>query len=531
MTRGTDTNLAFVFTTPARAADPQPGTRPAPELDRYDRIRREREGYPPDQPAPASPGGADPREPIAVLADVLGRDGAELSASAIRQRNLANADHLAVLHAIWTAETRSRPPRPVPRPGHGRAAARLPAAAVAPGPVAVPHPARRRTGRPGPRRGHPARPSPPGTWPEPGTSPPSWTPGSGRASTRCSPSRRAPGPSRVPEPARPRPPRLPGPDRGHDGRPHPAPRPARRPDRARLGGHRPRPGARRPGRPPRLGDTRQPRSPPTARCTATTTPTTRSAPNPAARHRTSGPPGTRRSPPSARPTGPTSAAMPDGRLWLIRDTYAAETAWAPRHVGKELRLARLGAADADLGAIRAAAEADAARKAGDHDRADRHEDLAASYQAMRDHYRQQETIFAQTMADRQEWDHATAGSRQLAIAADAELRRRHPGQNQAAALRRTRTLQRHRPRASSPGTRPGDQSDERLGPRPAGPVGSRPHHAPRPAGIERHPVKIPAGRPRRLLLRMEDTRSGRHPAAAQAIHRAVGKNPPAHRRA
>ena len=86
--------------------------------------------------------------------------------------------------------------------------------------------------------------------------------------------------------------------------------------------------------------------------------------------------------------------MPDGRLWLIRDTYAAETAWAPRHVGKELRLARLGAANADRDAIRAAAEADAARKAGDHDRAARHDVLAASYRAMSDHYRQQETIFA-----------------------------------------------------------------------------------------------------------------------------------------
>jgi hypothetical protein len=30
------------------------------------------------------------------------------------------------------------------------------------------------------------------------------------------------------------------------------------------------------------------------------------------------------------------------------------------------------------------------------------------------------------MADRQEWEHATAQSRQLAIAADAELRRRYP---------------------------------------------------------------------------------------------------------
>ena len=123
---------------------------------------------------------------------------------------------------------------------------------------------------------------------------------------------------------------------------------------------------------------------------------------------------------------PDVRAMRDGRLWLIRDTYATETAWAPRHVGRELRLARLGAANADLGAIRAATEADAARKAGDHARAGRHEELVASYRAMADRYRQQETLFAQTMADRTEWEHATEHSRCLAIAADAELRRRHP---------------------------------------------------------------------------------------------------------
>ena len=41
-----------------------------------------------------------------MLADVLSRDGAELSAAEVRRCNLANADHLAVLYAIWTAETR-----------------------------------------------------------------------------------------------------------------------------------------------------------------------------------------------------------------------------------------------------------------------------------------------------------------------------------------------------------------------------------------------------------------------------------------
>ena len=68
MTRGTDANLAYVFTTPARPADPQPGTRPAPELGRYERLRRERAGYLPDEPSPVSTDRTGQREPIAVLA-------------------------------------------------------------------------------------------------------------------------------------------------------------------------------------------------------------------------------------------------------------------------------------------------------------------------------------------------------------------------------------------------------------------------------------------------------------------------------
>jgi hypothetical protein len=126
--------------------------------------------------------------------------------------------------------------------------------------------------------------------------------------------------------------------------------------------------------------------------------------------------------------GPDVRGMPGGRLWLIRDTYAAETEWAPRHVGRELRLVRLGAQNADLDAIRAYAEAEAARKAGDQERAGRHEIWAASYRAMRDRYRAQEETFAKTMDDRIEWERVTDPSRHMAVAADAELRRRHPGQ-------------------------------------------------------------------------------------------------------
>ena len=37
LTRGTDENTAYVFTTPTKLSDPAPGARPAPELARYDR--------------------------------------------------------------------------------------------------------------------------------------------------------------------------------------------------------------------------------------------------------------------------------------------------------------------------------------------------------------------------------------------------------------------------------------------------------------------------------------------------------------
>ena len=47
---------------------------------------------------------------------------------------------------------------------------------------------------------------------------------------------------------------------------------------------------------------------------------------------------------------------------------------------------------------------------------------------MHDAYAEREGVFATVMADRQLWEKATRQQRQLAVAADAELRRRHPGQ-------------------------------------------------------------------------------------------------------
>jgi len=95
---GTDTNMAYVFTVSPKLADPMPGPRPAPELARYDRITAERTVQ---QAAVAT----ETQHALAVLSGVLDRNGQQLSASQARQQALADADHLAILHAIWTDQT------------------------------------------------------------------------------------------------------------------------------------------------------------------------------------------------------------------------------------------------------------------------------------------------------------------------------------------------------------------------------------------------------------------------------------------
>jgi hypothetical protein len=126
--------------------------------------------------------------------------------------------------------------------------------------------------------------------------------------------------------------------------------------------------------------------------------------------------------------GPDVRGMPEGRLLHLRDTYPVETGWAPPYVGDELRQVHAAAWDARLACLRASADARAAAQHGDQDHAAAQHNLAASYQALEQAYRQRETVFATVMADRADWwDAATRAQRHLAIAADAELRRRHPG--------------------------------------------------------------------------------------------------------
>ena len=427
MTRGTDNNLVFVSTTPVKVADPTAGTRPAPELARDQRLRHERAGYLPAPSPAAGPGNPDPREPIAVLADILDHDGTQLSATETRARNLANADHLAILGTIWNGETRhahdtryrdlvmtALPPeyrhqlshqaRWLYRTLRSAELAGLDVAEVARAAIqardladardiAAVIDARIR------QRVHPLPPRAQGPWAD-----------------------------RVPE----------------------LPDPGRKAYLAEIA-------AMMDDRTHRLGQFAAEHAPEWAVNALGPVPT-----DPAARQRWErkasaigayremygychpgdpiGPEPSHHSPDQRAawqdaflalgpPDGPDVRSMPDGRLWLIRDTYAAETCWAPRHVGKELRLVRLGAQNAELEAIRRHVEAEAARKADNHELADRHESLAASYRAMRDRYQAQEHTFAHAMADRAEWEHATAHTRHLAITADAELRRRHSDHN------------------------------------------------------------------------------------------------------
>src|SRR5246500_4979402 len=70
LTRGTDANLAYVFTVSPKRADPAPGPKPAPELARYDKISAERAGNLASATVPAPSSTA-----LGVLAAVLDHDG------------------------------------------------------------------------------------------------------------------------------------------------------------------------------------------------------------------------------------------------------------------------------------------------------------------------------------------------------------------------------------------------------------------------------------------------------------------------
>jgi hypothetical protein len=96
LTRGRDRNEAWVIAG-WRAADPASGPEAAAELARYDRLTGERAGFLPS-PSRDAAGVAAAEE---VLGQCLARDGRQLSATDTREAQWSDADQLDVLNVQW----------------------------------------------------------------------------------------------------------------------------------------------------------------------------------------------------------------------------------------------------------------------------------------------------------------------------------------------------------------------------------------------------------------------------------------------
>ena len=115
----------------------------------------------------------------------------------------------------------------------------------------------------------------------------------------------------------------------------------------------------------------------------------------------------------------------DSQLRLRRGAYQREAAWAPPYVAEDLRLARLQARTAYENLIREQHEIPVAADPGT---AARHEQLAAAWRDMQATASRVVDALAQADETRQQWQQLTEPTRQVALAAEQELRRRHPEQ-------------------------------------------------------------------------------------------------------
>jgi AAA domain-containing protein/TrwC relaxase len=422
-TRGTSDNVLMVITPSPKLADPLPLSRPAPELKRFGNVDKQRQA----QAAQRSPQG-DLDEGMAVLADVLARDATDLAATEYRERERSNADHLGLLHAIWmdlTERADAERFRPLVQSAladtwgmsdgeldtptarwlyRTMRAAELAGADPAETarkaiqsrdllgardiPAVIDARMRRSVSAMTPR--------PPGRWADrvPEVADPELREYLAKLATLMDERR-----DRIGEHAAQHQPAWavnalgPVPD-------DPGNRDHWRERASTVGAYRELLG---------YEDERQ-----------------AIGPEPVADH-----PDKRALWHEAwRALGPADETdlrgRADGSLWLIRDQYQAETAWAPKHVGRELGYVRASAEDARLRVIRSEAEAEAARKSEDGELAARHEQQAAHSRLQESAYRMQESVLAGLMDDRKAWEASTEPQRRLAVAADAELRHRYP---------------------------------------------------------------------------------------------------------
>jgi hypothetical protein len=422
-TRGRSDNVLMVITPSPKLADPLPLARPAPELARFRQVERERQGH---QTPHSAHGDLD--EGMAVLADVLARDATDLAATEYRARERSNADHLGLLHPIWmdwaeradaerfrpivqsalaeswgitngklgspTARWLYRTMRAAELAGEdpGRAVRDAVRSHDLAGARDIPAVVDARIRR----SVNAMTPRPPGRWADrvPEVADPQIREYLGQLATLMDERR-----DRIGQ---------------HAAEYQPAwavkalgPVPADLGERERWQERASAVGAYR----ELFGhdDERQP-----------------IGPEPVTDH-----PDKRALWYEAwRALGPADGTdlrdRADGSLWLIRDQYQAETAWAPKHTGRELGYVRASAEDARQRVIRSQAESEVAGKAGDHELASQHEQQAERSRLQESAYRMQEGILGGLMDDRRAWEAATEPQRRLAVAADAELRRRNP---------------------------------------------------------------------------------------------------------
>jgi AAA domain/TrwC relaxase len=432
LTRGRSTNTAIAVTHEGvkdkegamvaiqpREADPRPGTRPDPELARRERLERERAGLP---PAPAQQPDEGVRDPVAVLADCMDRDEAELSASDYRQRAFANTDHFGVLYTRWadlTGKTDCERYRQLVND-------------------ALPEEYRRddfgpeatwlwRTMRAAEMAGLDAGDVVRAT-----------------ASARTLANARSVAAVLDARMRKIVDPLVPLPQQPWTDRPREFADPEIAEYEARLR-------QAMVARAERLGEHAVQTTPTWAHQALGPVPEdpverlewqTRASKIATYRELYSiddnpdviGPEPTGNAPEMRTAWQDAFAAitrtdtvdvrsLPDQSLVHMRDSYPTDTGWAPPHVGKQLRDVRLGAETMRLKTIRAEAEA---RNATDQAVAARHADIAAKARALEAQHREHESLLSEVMVDRRLWDKLTEGSRRLAVQADSELRRRHP---------------------------------------------------------------------------------------------------------
>ncbi len=402
-----------------READPRPGTRPDPELARHERMQRERAGLPPE---PAETPDGEVREPIAVLADCMDREEAEDSASEYRDRGLANADHLGVLHARW-ADLAGKADR---QRYHQLLMDALPAEYrhddLGPEETWL-YRTLRATEMAGLDAGEVVRAA---------INARTLADARSVAAVLDTRMHKIVDPL-VPLPQRPWTDRL---------RQFADPETARYEARLRQVMD---------ARAERLGEHAVETSPAWALQALGPVPddpverlewqnragkiaTYRELYGIGDDREVIGPEPTGNAPEMRAAWHDAFAAitrtdavdvrtLPDRSLIHMRDSYHTETGWAPPHVGKQLRDVRLGAETMRLKAIRAETEARAAK---DQAVAARHATIAAKARALEAQHREHEAALGEVMEDRRLWDHLTEGGRRLAVQADSELRRRYP---------------------------------------------------------------------------------------------------------